>query len=77
MEKKNKKKGKKERKKKQQQICSPNTYPLKVQSQCSKETLKSSQFFSLRIRIFMKFQIQWMNKKEARYEWTMNQQQIG
>jgi hypothetical protein len=25
-------------------------------------------------RIFMKFQIQWMNKKEARYERTMNQQ---
>jgi hypothetical protein len=25
-------------------------------------------------RIFMKFQVQWMNKKEARFERTMNQQ---
>ncbi len=63
-----KKKRKKERKENNNKFVHQVHLHEKSKAKCSKETLKSSQFFSP--RIIMKFQIQWMNKKEAR--WWMN-----
>jgi hypothetical protein len=59
-----KKKRKKERKENNNKFVHQVHLHEKSKAKCSKETLKSSQFFSP--RIIMKFQIQWMNKKEAR-----------